>query len=424
MKKFWLSLMAVCFCMSADAGESAVFAAHEWGTFTSVQGSDGVQLEWNPYVVAELPTFVYDRNRPNHEANRPNFAIFAAKTAFLAKQRMETPVIYFYSPEKKNVDVRVDFPSGLMTEWFPHATSCDAQRLQPGDTRPRMSFLEWKNIEVAPSSEPVGNKLQTDKGKSHYYAARETDASLLRIKNEAKGSVETEKFLFYRGVGHFEAPLNVTQQGDGKFLAMQNAGKETVRHLLVLQVGQDKGGATYSIIALPELGHGLTEKIDLSQMKNASREELKASLEAALTTEGLYPAEAKSMVKTWEDSWLDEPGVRVLYVLGREWTDRTLPLQISPKPQQLARVMVGRAELITPKIELALREAIDEYAKGDAIAQQKAVAKARALGLGRFQEPAARLLIKKNPGAQFSKAAFELASKSSHPPTTPPLALK
>ena len=130
------------------------------------------------------------------------------------------------------------------------------------------------------------------------------------------------------------------------------------------------------------------------------------------------------MVKTWEDSWLDEPGVRVLYVLGSVWTDRTLPLQISPKPQELVRVMVGRAELITPKMEIALRDIINDYAKGDADAQERAVVRARALGLGRFQEPAARLLAKKNPGAQFSKAAFELANKSSRPPTTPPLALK
>src|SRR5688500_3699679 len=99
MKKLWLSLLGAALCVSAAAGESAVYAAHEWGTFTSVQGSDGVQIEWNPFVVAELPKFVYDRNRPNGEANRMNFAVFAAKTAFLAKQRMETPVIYFYSPE-------------------------------------------------------------------------------------------------------------------------------------------------------------------------------------------------------------------------------------------------------------------------------------------------------------------------------------
>ena len=31
------------------------YIAHEWGTFTSVQGADGIQLEWNPLVTSELP---------------------------------------------------------------------------------------------------------------------------------------------------------------------------------------------------------------------------------------------------------------------------------------------------------------------------------------------------------------------------------
>ena len=420
MKKFWLSLMGAALTASAQAGETAVYAAHEWGTFTSVQGSDGIQIEWNPFVVAELPTFVYDRNRPNLENNRMNFAVFAAKTAFLAKQRMETPVIYFYSPEKKNVDVHVTFPSGLMTEWYPHATSCDAQRLQPGDTRPKMSYLEWKNIEIAPSTEPAGDKLLIEKGKSHYYAARETDASLLRIKNEAKGTIETEKFLFYRGIGHFEAPLKATQHADGNLLVLQNTGKEQLRHLIVLNVSN----GSFSQLSFSDLGPGQFHRIDLSKAQKTTREELISSLVASLTKEGLYAAEAKSMVKTWEDSWLDEQGLRVLYVLGREWTDKALPLKITPEPQEIARVMVGRAELISPKVEIVLRDAVNDFAKGDKVEQDRAVAKVRALNLGRFHEPAARLVIKKNPGAQFSKAAMQLTAKSSQELASPPLALK
>ena len=33
---------------------------HEWGTFTSVSGSDGVSLEWRPLSgPSDLPSFVY-----------------------------------------------------------------------------------------------------------------------------------------------------------------------------------------------------------------------------------------------------------------------------------------------------------------------------------------------------------------------------
>jgi hypothetical protein len=40
------------------------YTAHEWGTFTSVQGSDGEPILWNPFVESDLPEFVYTRDQP------------------------------------------------------------------------------------------------------------------------------------------------------------------------------------------------------------------------------------------------------------------------------------------------------------------------------------------------------------------------
>ena len=64
------------------------------------------------------------------------------------------------------------------------------------------------------------------------------------------------------------------------------------------------------------------------------------------------------MVNTWQDQWFAEEGTRVLYLLPRAWTDRTLPLQVSPQPDSVVRVMVGRAELITPSVEREIRKQI------------------------------------------------------------------
>jgi hypothetical protein len=407
------SWLAALLCLTTLAKDrETVYAAHEWGTFTSVQGQDGVQLEWNPYVVAELPSFVYDRNRPNHEVNRPNFALFAAKTAFMAKQRMETPVIYFYSPEKKTVDVRVEFPSGLMTEWYPHATACDAERRANSGAK-KTSYLEWNGMEIDPGASNV--KLPVEKGKSHYYAARETDAAILSLKAGEKSEAQQEKFLFYRGVGHFDAPLKVTLDDAGKNLKLENAGKEMLKHLTLVRVENGKAGRVFRTATIEKLGGGAGARIALDEAKNSSREDVFGGLQAALEKEGLYAAEAKAMVKTWEDSWFDETGIRVLYVLGREWTDQVLPLKITPQPEQIARVMVGRAEVITPAMEIALQESIVQYLRGDGAAREQAVAKARSIGLGRFTDAAVRRLVKRNPGQEFSKAAFELAGKSSQP---------
>ena len=51
--------LAVRFAFAKNHIPDSDFVAHEWGTFTSVQGADGVQFDWNPFVAPELPKFVY-----------------------------------------------------------------------------------------------------------------------------------------------------------------------------------------------------------------------------------------------------------------------------------------------------------------------------------------------------------------------------
>jgi len=83
-------------------------------------------------------------------------------------------------------------------------------------------------------------------------------------------------------------------------------------------------------------------------LPDCSVELLKRDLQMLLAAHGLYPKEAEAMVKTWEDSWFEE-GLRVFYVLPRQQTDAILPLEITPKPNKLVRVLVGRMEIMTPE---------------------------------------------------------------------------
>src|SRR6266496_740837 len=119
MKTTCLSLVLAVAPWSVFAGNDAIenYLAHEWGTFTSVQGADGVLLPWNPLETTPLPKFVYDWNKPGLD-RRP---ASAPKSVFVTLQRMETPVIYFYSNHERTVDVTVRFPQGLITEWYPQA---------------------------------------------------------------------------------------------------------------------------------------------------------------------------------------------------------------------------------------------------------------------------------------------------------------
>ena len=84
--------------------------AHEWGTFTSVAGEDGSAVDWDALgCKSDLPGFVND------------FGYRGFKWKLTGTVRMETPVLYFYSSREVEANVRVMFPHGLITEWYPQA---------------------------------------------------------------------------------------------------------------------------------------------------------------------------------------------------------------------------------------------------------------------------------------------------------------
>src|SRR4051794_18489374 len=80
---------------------------HEWGTFTSLQGSDGVPLKWNPLESSRLPGFVYDWNRSGFRRTPSGMLTLGLKQALVTLQRMETPVVYFYADQEQTVDLSV-----------------------------------------------------------------------------------------------------------------------------------------------------------------------------------------------------------------------------------------------------------------------------------------------------------------------------
>ena len=392
------------------AGDSSGqdLVAHEWGTFTSVQGADGVQLEWNPLVTTELPKFVYDCGRPNGNSRAARFADYSGKGAFVTLQRMETPVIYFYSGREQDVDVAVKFPQGIVTEWFPQVAKYDSH------------LMRWDQLHLFPRQQnaTLAKLLPVDASGSHYFAARETDSDFILAKNDVgqKQTREHEKFLFYRGVAQFRAPLQVTLNGHEDTVLLKNTGTEPLLHLFILSVRHGNGKYLY-VERLPaggeqsvklQLQHGQSDLSDL-------RPRLAREMTTDLVREGLFEREAAAMVKTWNDSWFGEEGLRVLYTLPRAWTDRILPLTISPTPGGLVRVMVGRAEMITPTMEWELMKQVAQYSQSDSQAKDQAVAGARAIGLGRFTEPAIRRLVTKMSSREFSQTAWNLLEAVAKP---------
>jgi len=76
------------------AGVRADYSVHEWGTFTSVQGGDGVLQPWRPVQTSELPAFVHDWSRSKSDLNLVvGGPAIVNKGMMVTLQRMETPVI-------------------------------------------------------------------------------------------------------------------------------------------------------------------------------------------------------------------------------------------------------------------------------------------------------------------------------------------
>jgi hypothetical protein len=98
---------------------------------------------------------------------------------------------------------------------------------------------------------------------------------------------------------------------------------------------------------------------------------VRRELKSLLVSHGLYEREAEAMLNTWRDSWFEE-GLRVFYVLPRPVVDAILPITIDPSPSELTRVLVGRAELITPEMEKDVAEQLAKLEDPSAAVRQAA----------------------------------------------------
>jgi hypothetical protein len=323
---------------------SSGLTVHEWGTFTSVAGEDGSAIEWDALgCKTDLPGFVND------------YGYRGFKVGLLGTVRMETPVIYFYSARELDAHVKVSFPRGLITEWFPGAEyqvfqksgiNGPVRRLASNLSRLDMSLrsltgaIEWRGIKVQPGASLA---LPVESSPSRYYAARGTDAAPLTVGDQ------NEKFLFYRGVGRFQIPLSARISLDGKIL-VENRGHDAVPFVMLFE---NRGG---------HLGYRNAGAVEQSTTLDppsldGSFAPLRYDLEAALVTQGLFPKEAQAMLETWRDSWFEE-GSRLIYIVPSSAIDAILPLQVDPAPLETARVFVGRIELVTSETKQSVEEAI------------------------------------------------------------------
>ncbi|HEX8369358.1 MAG TPA: hypothetical protein VF604_12510 [Pyrinomonadaceae bacterium] len=372
---------------------------HEWGTFTSIAGKNGVALDWRPLNAAsDLPKFVYTGASENGYRQTYGSKFEASRKGHVvAKVRMETPVIYFYTERETEVSVNVDFPRGQITEWYPQASVVNGHFAKGQTARNARSGINWGTIKLLPNEKP---DYLREVSYSHYYPARETDAVPVQVCNADKTKIEKEKFLFYRGVGDFGLPLSV-RLNNGKITLVNNGASE-MKNLVVFE---NRGGKIGFRFVASLAKQSVVERPETSQ----TLDKVLIELEKVLVAEGLYAKEAKAMIKTWQDSWFEE-GLRVFYILPTGATDEILPLRVEPKPKEIVRVLVGRTEIITPEMEQDVRKQVG-LLKSES-AEVRAEAQKNLQKHGRFYEPILKSLLENERNAKIRAQIQKLISPS------------
>lgn len=344
---------------------------HEWGTFTALQDERGRAIGGINTDDEPVPSFVHDLHGELVQNNSQLPPVFFKGWPRCDRDvlvRLETPVIYFHPPRGSgsiHLDVDVEFKGGWLTQFYP-----DAKAKAPGLKDERIQFgvlndktvglLSWHDLTVG------GIRSGPDTNERVWTAPRAVDAA-----NVSTPAGESERYLFYRGVGHINAPLQVSRDHD-RLLVRADWGQWVrqdpnfaIGPLWLVDVRTDGACAVRTIDPI-KIREGSREPLaEISAAFPASEYRadnlaiIRRELKASLVHEGLYEDEADALLNTWEVSYFKRPGLRLFFMVPPVWTQQYLPLRIS-QSAYINRVMVGRIELVTPR----QRELLAQIARG------------------------------------------------------------
>lgn len=415
-----LALAGLAPAQQGPALERDPLVVHEWGTFTSMQGSDGITLEGLQWEEEALPRFVHSLVRFDQQADaEPLMQRKLPRSVRRVTQKMETPVLYFHTFTRRKVRVRVSFKNGLMTQWYPIADRMwpwpDQMAPDPNHrsgqvpfdlSKVRESHLSW-HVELIPLSAGLPAGIPQVAADDIWQFAREVRAASVRTipSKGSKATSQAERYLFYRGLGTFSLPVRVTaaERGVARF---HNGDKHTIPFALAMEVGP--GGGRLQVLGPVKGGRKARYNLGTQPFEPSKVfvKKVQAMLIHKLHAEGLGGDEATAMVRTWSRQWFTTHGSRVMYILPRPRVDELLPLEITPTPDKVVRVLVGRLEYLTPEVEESLEQNLEARLSADPAERKRAAA--RLTALGRFLEPKVRRILNKTENQDVRKSGNEL----------------
>jgi len=368
-RSFVLAFAIVFAPLLAQADDAAQkrLVVHEWGTFTSLQNEAGETLGGINIDDEPVPTFVHRLGgiRFIERVERSALIYFSQGAPRFHQDvtlRLETPVLYFYPAKgfKGPFNVSARFRGGWVTEYYPRAEA-SAPGFPDKLTGETEGTVTWSGVTLSAAS-------PTPETQEHVWLApRRVSAASVTMPS----SRETEKYVFYRGVANLTAPLRVQRNRDDTLSLYSQAAPATVPRagldLAALWLVSIDDRLRVAYRRLDAIRLGINPAMEHARVPAGFAEsahqarhldKLRAEMKAALRKEGLYEDEADAMLATWELSYFKSPGLRLFFTVPRAWTDHVLPLSISV-PSEVARVMVGRIELVTPAQRTLVRKLLE-----------------------------------------------------------------
>ncbi len=371
MKAFSCLGAVLALLVTCARAEDKKWTIHEWGTFTSLQNESGETLGGINTDDEPVPNFVHDFASTLVQRTGQMPAMFS-KGVFPCHpdvtMRLETPVIYFHPPTPQtkvdDADVTVRFRGGWLTQFFPKADPVAPGLIsQHNPTNDEISYMPNAALHPDIESKLKWDHLQIggDTGTGPNTTAHVwTSPRAVQTASVLARNGEREKFIFYRGIGHIDAPLKISRDPNTGELLFRSHLPEldakplAVRAMWLVDIRKDGEIAfrTLPSVSLDQnskkiLAHTAPEFAS-GDFSSDNLAKLRDSLQGALIADGLFADEAQALLNTWEVSYFKSPGLRVFFLVPREWTDFYLPLETS-LDANINRVMVGRIELITPE---------------------------------------------------------------------------
>ena len=370
-KIFFVLLSFFALITKISAQQDKPYTCHEWGTFTSLFSSNGQQLDGLYLEEEPLPSFCYNLDRNflatfsskgvNKTKLYANFNAYG--NAFI---KMETPVLYFYSQyEIQKIKVNIDFNKGTISQFYPQRFGGESEYVWQTSTKSipteynllyNQGSIFWQFNVLNPTTD--NNEITYPKAENSkiWLAPRETKSNLLEVYTEDSNlnvKREVEKYLFYRGVGSFGNPIIPKFDTSGQLSIYLNSNLMNVPYYMVFERTPEGKNRVWSE---GSLHNNEVQKIKPTKeiLSDFQWNNKKNRFITELVKSGLFEDEARAMLKTWDASYFNTPGIKIFWIVPRCFTDIILPITLSPKPQSLERVMVGRTEILDPRIDKAI----------------------------------------------------------------------